>query len=96
MSYQAVIVQVNQQHQDAASDLESKVVGVAVVDGILDGLDPDDGHDRAKGLLPCNPHVLGDVVDQGGPDQVALALVGGQEGRALRLSILHQALNEVG
>ncbi len=76
--------------------LEGKVVGVAVVDGVLDGLDTDDGHDGAEGLLPGDPHVLGDIVDEGRPDEVALPLVGREEGGALGLRVLHQALDEVG
>ena len=38
--------------------LKGKVVGVAVVNGVINVLDPDDRNDRAKGLLPCNAHVL--------------------------------------
>ena len=77
------------------TDLKGKVVGIAVVDGLLDGLHPDDGHDRAEGLLPGDPHVSSDMIDQGGPDQVLLALVGGEEGGTLGLRILHQPLDEV-
>ena len=67
-----------------------------MVDGVLDLLDPDDGHDRAKGLLPGDAHVGCDVVNEGGPDEILLALVGGHEGGILGLRILHQPLDEVG
>ena len=38
--------------------LKCKVVGVAVVNGLVNGLDTNDRDDWAKGLLPCNAHVL--------------------------------------
>lgn len=38
--------------------LKSQVVGVAVVNGVVNVLDADDRNDGAKGLLPCNAHVL--------------------------------------
>ncbi len=38
--------------------LKGQVVGVAVVNGIVNVLDTDDRDDRAEWLLPCNSHVL--------------------------------------
>ncbi len=38
--------------------LKSQVVGVAVVNGVVNVLDTDDRDDGAKGLLPCNAHIL--------------------------------------
>ena len=38
--------------------LKGEVVGVAMVNGIIDVLDPDDWNDGAKRLLPGNAHVL--------------------------------------
>ncbi len=38
--------------------LKSQVVGVAVVNGVINVFDADDRDDGAKGLLPCNAHVL--------------------------------------
>ena len=38
--------------------LKSQVVGVAVVNGVINVLDADDRDNGAKGLLPCNAHVL--------------------------------------
>ena len=38
--------------------LQSQVVGVAVVNGVVNVFDADDRDDGAEGLLPCNAHVL--------------------------------------
>lgn len=52
--------------------LERQSVCIAVLHRCLNGGDPDDGHQGAKGLLPGDAHVGGDMVEQGGPDEVAL------------------------
>ena len=54
--------------------LKCKVVGIAVMDALLHSLDADDGDDRAKGLLPRNPHIWGHVVNEKWVDQVVLPL----------------------
>lgn len=46
--------------------------GVAETDGLLLGLELGDGADRAEDLLLHNLHVLGDVGENGGLDEVAL------------------------
>lgn len=54
--------------------LQGEVVGIAVVDALLYGLDTDDRQNRAERLLPCNSHVRSDVVDEEGRDQVPVSL----------------------
>ena len=45
-------------HLISDAHLQGQVVGVAVVDGVLDCLHTDDGHHRAEGFLPRNAHFL--------------------------------------
>lgn len=62
--------------------LQGQPAGVAVVHRLLGAGHTHDGQHRAEGLLPRQLHVRGDVVQQAGPDQVALSAPGGQEGCA--------------
>lgn len=42
--------------------LQPKIAGIAMVDAFLDRVDPNHRQDRAKWLLPSNPHVRPDVI----------------------------------
>ena len=79
--------------EDAA--LQTKTVGIALLNGIPDVLDPAQGDDGPEGLLPAEPHVLGDVVHEDRVDEVALALPLLAECCALLLGVHGQSLNEV-
>ena len=59
--------------EDAA--LQSHVVLVAVLHRLLDAVHTNDGQDGAERLLPGNAHVWSHMVEQSGPQQVALPLV---------------------
>ena len=79
--------------EDAA--LQAKAVGIALLDGLPDVLDSAQGDDGPEGLLPAEPHVLGDIVHQDRVDEVALALPLLAERGALLLGVHGQGLNEV-
>lgn len=76
-------------------DLEPKVAGVAMVDAFLNRVDPDHGQDRAKWLLPGDPHVRPDMIQQQRPDEVAFSPVLLAKSCPFLLGINYQAFNEI-
>eukprot|EP00951_Prasinocladus_malaysianus_P018855 scaffold151573_cov39-Prasinocladus_malaysianus.AAC.2 len=76
--------------------LQAQPVGVAVLNPFHGRLHPHHWHDGAEGLLPGQAHLRGDVVDEDGVDEVALALPVLAEGGTLVLGVHGQALDEVG
>lgn len=79
-----------------AKNLQAEVAGVAMVDALLNWVDPDYRHHRAERLFPCDPHVRTDMIQQQRPDEVALSPVPLTEGCSFLFCIHHQALDEVG
>lgn len=55
-----------------AGCLQGEIIGIRVIDGLLNGLDTHYGDDGPERLLERQSHVLGHVVNQQRPDQVAL------------------------
>mmetsp|Transcript_9233 Transcript_9233/g.30480 ORF Transcript_9233/g.30480 Transcript_9233/m.30480 type:complete len:296 (+) Transcript_9233:1020-1907(+) len=76
--------------------LEAVLALVDKVERLRLGADAHDGHHRPERLLPREPHIGSDVVDEHGPDEVPLALEVVQELRPLLPRILHECLDKIG
>ena len=82
--------------REGKKNLQAEVAGVAMVDALLNWVDPDYRQYGAKRFFPSNPHVRTDMIQQQRPDEVALSSVFLTEGCSFLLCIHHQAFNEVG
>lgn len=55
------------------TNLQGKVVGIAMMDAFFHRFDADHGQNGSKGLLPCYSHIGSDMVNEDGPDQVSFS-----------------------